>query len=308
MRIAIIGCGAMGSVYAALLASAGNAVLVVDRWADHVAAIRERGLRVAGASGDRTVPLAAYTAPPDEPVDMAVIAVKAYDVREAAGSAVALIGPETLVVTIQNGLGSADAVAAAVGAERLMVGIAGGFGASIRAPGQAHHNGMQTIRMGAYLSAPEGLPFERVEQAVGVWQAAGFRAAAARDIAAMQWEKLICNVAYSGPCTLTGLTIGQAMDDPDIGPVSRAAATEAWSVARARGIAIAVEDPVAHVRAFGSTIPNSKPSLLLDYEAGRRGEIDVINGAIPREAATVEMEAPVNATLTRLVRFRERGF
>src|SRR3546814_9017255 len=101
----------------------------------------------------------------------------------------------------------------------------------------------------------------------------------------MQWEKLICNVAYSAPCTLTGLTIGKAMDDPDIGPVSRAAAIEAWTVARARGIAITVEDPVAHVRAFGSTIPHSKPSLQLDYEAGRRGEIDVINGAIPREAA-----------------------
>src|SRR3546814_17496466 len=93
---------------------------------------------------------------------------------------------------------------------RLMVGIAGGFGASIRAPGHAHHNGMQTIRMGAYGGADGGFAFARVEQAVAVWQAAGFRAEAARDIAVMQWEKLICNVAYSGPCTLNGLTIGQA--------------------------------------------------------------------------------------------------
>src|SRR3546814_15466898 len=90
------------------------------------------------------------------------------------------------------------------------------------------------------------------------------------------------------------------MADADIGPVSRAAATEAWSVARARGIAITVEDPVAHVRAFGSKIPNAKPSLLLDYEAGRRGGIDVINGAIPRAAAEAEREAPVNAPRTRL--------
>jgi 2-dehydropantoate 2-reductase len=303
----------MGSVYAALLASAGNEVLVVDRWAAHVEAIRAQGLRVEGASGDRTVALSAHTTPPDEAVEMVVIAVKAYDVGAAAASAAALMGPETVAITIQNGLGSADVVADVLrdrgsGAERLMVGIAGGFGASIRAPGHAHHNGMQTIRMGAYPSAPRGLAFERVERAVGVWEAAGFRAEAARDIAAMQWEKLICNVAYSGPCTLTGLTIGQAMDDPDIGPVSRAAASEAWRVARARGIAITVEDPVAHVRAFGSKIPNAKPSLLLDYEAGRRGEIDVINGAIPREAAKAESEAPVNATLTRLVRFRERGF
>src|SRR3546814_19860355 len=94
------------------------------------------------------------------------------------------------------------------------------------------------------------------------------------------------------------------MADADIGPVSRAAATEAWSVARARGIAITVEDPVAHVRAFGSKIPNAKPSLLLDYEAGRRGEIDVINCAIPRAAAPAAGEPPVNAPLTRPVPLR----
>src|SRR3546814_15630354 len=101
----------------------------------------------------------------------------------------------------------------------------------------------------------------------------------------MQWEKLICNVAYSGPCTLTGLTIGQAMDDADMGPISRAAATEAWSVARARGIAIPVEDPVAHVRAFGPKIPNAKPSLLLDYQAGPRGANEALNGTNPPQAA-----------------------
>ncbi len=300
----MIGCGAMGSVYAGLLASAGNQVLVIDRWEEHIRAIKERGLRVEGASGDRRVDLAAYTAPPDEEVDMVVIAVKAADAASAAASAAGLIGKETVVVTIQNGLGSADVVAAELGAERLMVGIAGGFGASFRGPGHAHHNGMQTIRMGAYA----GLEFSRVEQAVRVWQEAGFQAEPARDIAVMQWEKLICNVAYSAPCTLTGLTIGAAMDDPDIGPVSRAAASEAWEVARAAGVAVTIEDPVAYVRAFGSKIPNAKPSLLLDYEAGRRGEIDFINGAIPREAAKLDRQAPVNAALTRLVRFSERGF
>jgi 2-dehydropantoate 2-reductase len=79
-------------------------------------------------------------------------------------------------------------------------------------------------------------------------------------------------------------------------------------VARARGIAVNIDDPVAYVRDFGSKIPKAKPSLLLDYEAGRTGEIDVINGAIPREGAKVGIEAPVNTTLVRLVRFRERDF
>ncbi|WP_193369059.1 ketopantoate reductase family protein [Pelagibius marinus] len=304
MRIAIVGCGAMGSVYAALLADAGNEVLAIDRWEEHVEAMNAGGLHVEGASGDRTVKVAASTAPPAGPVDMIVVAVKAADAAAAAEAARPLLGPETLVVTIQNGLGSAEGVAAALGADRLMVGIAGGFGASFKGPGHVHHNGMKTIRMGAYA----GLPYDRVEAAVQVWRDAGFAAEPARDIAVMQWEKLICNVAYSAPCTLTGLTIGQVMEDPDMGPISRAAATEAWEVARAAGIALTIEDPVDHVRTFGAAIPNAKPSLLLDFEAGRRGEIDFINGAIPREAEKLGRRAPVNATLVGLVRFRERGF
>src|SRR3546814_13060588 len=93
---------------------------------------------------------------------------------------------------------------------------------------------MQTVRVGAYGGDDGGRAVARVEQAVAVWQAAGFRAEAARDIAVMQWEKLICNVAYRGPCTLTGLTSGQAMDAADLRPVRRAAGAEALSVARSR--------------------------------------------------------------------------
>jgi 2-dehydropantoate 2-reductase len=304
MKIAIVGCGAMGSVYAALLADAGNEVIVVDRWAEHVERMAAEGLHVEGASGDRRVRVRAYTEAPKEAVDMIVIAVKAADVAAACGQAARLLGDKTVVVTIQNGLGSSDIVASELGAGRLMVGIAGGFGASFRGPGHVHHNGMETIRMGAY----GDLAFDEVEQAVGVWQAAGFKAQAARDIAVMQWEKLICNVAYSGPCTVTGLTIGEVRDDPEMGRISRAAATEAWQVGKARGVALTVEDPVQHVRDFGLRIPKAKPSLLLDFEAGRKGEIDVINGAIPREGAKVGLEAPVNATLVSLVKFKERNF
>jgi 2-dehydropantoate 2-reductase len=301
MRIAIMGCGAMGSVYAGLLAEAGNEVLAINRWREHVDAITRNGLRVEGASGDRTVRLRAYTEPPTEPVDMLIIAVKATQAGVAAAALHGMIGPRTVIVTIQNGLGSADDVAAELGAGRLIVGIAGGFGASLKGPGHAHHNGMNVIRLGAY----DDLAFDEVERCVAVWREAGFTAEAACDIRAMQWDKLICNVAYSGPCALTGLTVGEAMDDPEIGPLSRAAATEAWDVARALGIALDIVDPVAHVRAFAARIPDAKPSLLLDLEAGRPCEIDYINGAVAREAAKVGRDAPVNTTLTRLVRFRQ---
>lgn len=304
MRIGVVGCGAMGSVYTGLLAAAGNEVLVVDPWEAHVQAIDANGLRVEGASGNRVVRVRAVTAAPEEPMELVIVAAKAAQVATAAQEVRRLLGPDTVVLTIQNGLGSADTVAEAVGAERLAVGIAAAFGASLRGPGHAYHHGMEMVRMGAYA----GLDETRVEAVAALWRAAGFKAEAVSDIAAMQWEKLICNVAYSAPCALTGLTMGQVRDDPDIGPMSRAAATEAWQVARARGVAISVADPVAHVRAFGARIPNAKPSVLLDHEIKRSSEIDVINGAVPREAAKVGMNAPVNATLTALVKRKERNF
>lgn len=114
----------------------------------------------------------------------------------------------------------------------------------------------------------------------------------------MQWEKLICNVAYSAACALTGLTVGQVMEDPELGPVSRTAATEAWTVARASGVALTVTDPVAHVLDFGAAVPAAKPSALLDHEARRVSEIDVINGAVVRQAERAGLPAPGDAALT----------
>lgn len=302
MKIAVIGCGAMGSIYAARLATAGNDVLAIDRHEPSIERISRDGLRVTGPAYDRVVPLRASTTAPDEPMDLIVLAIKAADVTVGARQALPMLGPATPVLTIQNGLGSAETVAGIVGAERVAVGIASGFGASRVAPGHVHHNAMRAMRFGAHSS----LPHATVETIARAWTDAGFDAAAVTDIAAMQWEKLICNAAYSAPCALTGMTVGQVMDDPEMAPVSRAAATEAWTVARASGIAVAVTDPVAHARDFGAQMPDAKPSALLDHEARRLSEIDVINGAVPRQGARVGVAAPVNATLTALIKAIER--
>lgn len=302
MRICIVGCGAMGSIYAALLSSAGHEIIAVDPNAEHVNAINSHGLRVWGASGDRRVHIRACVEPPEHSVDLVVCAVKARFIAAAAASLAPLLGPSTRVLTIQNGLGSAEVVAQAVGPDRLIVGVAQGFGASLPAPGCAHHNDMKAIRMGAYA----GLDPAIVEEIVTLWAAAGFDTTTATDIAALQWEKLICNVAYSAPCAITGLTVGGVMQHPRVGTVSRAAAREAYDIARAAGIALSFEDPVQTVQEFAGRMPDAKPSVLLDLEAGRPSEVGVINGAVPREAAKLGRTAPVNATLTALVETLER--
>jgi 2-dehydropantoate 2-reductase len=304
-KIAIVGTGAMGSVYAGLLADAGNDVWAIDTWAEHVEAIRGRGLRVEGASGDRVATLSASVRAEDAGVcDLVVIATKAHDVAAAAAGARALLGQETVVLSIQNGLGSVERIAEVLGVDQLLVGVVGGFGAAIRAPGHVHHDGWSFLRIGEIV----GPATARVHHVVRIWQEAGFPAAASDDAAAMVWEKFVCNVCFSGACTLTGMTIGEVMADPNAWQVAAACATEAWTAARALGIQITIEDPVAHVRAFGERIPDARPSMLLDHMAHRRSEVDVINGAVPVQARRAGVEAPCNEVVSALIRVREGQF
>ena len=305
MKIAIIGVGAMGSVYAALLASAGHDVWAIDVWQEHIAAIRENGLRLEGASGDRTVRIHATNSPFDvRDADLAIIATKAHGVVNAAQAALAVAKPEAPILTIQNGLGSADKVAAIVGAKRVMIGVVGGFGASMKGPGHAHHNGMEFVRLGEM----EGGLTARLETVAGIWRSGGFNVLTYADIHRMVWEKLICNCTYSGPCALTGLRVGEVQADPSAWSVAAACATEAYLVARAKGIGLEFTDPVAYVKAFGEKIPSARPSMLLDHLAGRRAEVDNINGAIPREGAMVGVAAPVNSVVVALLKAKESGF
>ncbi len=304
MKIAIVGTGAMGSVYAGLFASAGHEVWAIDRWREHVDAMRARGLRLEGASGDRTVQVNATTdAREAGACDLVILATKAMHVAQAAESVKALLGPETPVLSIQNGLGGPDTAAGILGRERVMVGVVGGFGASMRGPGHAHHNGMELVRLGEF-GGPVTPRLRKVEEA---WRGAGFRVKVFDDIDQLVWEKLVCNCAYSGPCGISERTTGEVMDDPDLSKVSAACASEAYAVARAKGVKLDFTDAVAYVRDFGSKIPKARPSVLLDLLAKRKSEIDVINGSIPRVAKQLGLAAPVNEAVTQLVRAKERA-
>ena len=293
----------MGSVYAGLFASAGHEVWAIDAWREHVEAMKRNGLRLEGASGDRTVKVHATTdAKEAGPCDLVVLATKAMHVSQAASSCKALLKSDTPVLSIQNGLGGPETAASILGKDKVMVGVVGGFGASMRAPGHAHHNGMELVRLGEF-----GGPItERLKKVEDAWKGAGFKVKLFDDIDQLVWEKLICNCAYSGPCALLEGTIAEVMADPDLSRISADCATEAFNVSQRKQIRLGFADPVAYVRDFGSKIPNARPSVLLDLLLRKKSEIDVINGSIPRVAKTLGMEAPVNETVTALVRAKER--
>ena len=299
MKIAIVGAGAMGSVYAGVLGHAGNEVWAVDIDARHIAAIRERGLHVEGASGKRNVRVHATTdAREVGTCDLVVIATKVRHVADAARAASGLLGPDTPVLTIQNGIGGVEAATDALGAERVVVGVAGGFGARLLGPGRVRHEGMELVRLGEN----SGPATPRTREIAEVWSRAGFRVRVFDNIRTLVWEKLICNGAFGAVCALTGMTVGEVLDSGEAWPVAAACAREGEAVARARGIALGFDDAAAYVRDFGAKIPDGRPSMQQDLQAGRPSEIDAINGGVAKAGREAGVATPTHDLLVRLVK------
>ncbi|HEX2479016.1 MAG TPA: 2-dehydropantoate 2-reductase [Geminicoccaceae bacterium] len=302
MKIGIVGSGAMGSVYGALLADAGNDVWMFDKWPEHVEAMRTRGLRCEGASGDRTVAVNATTRAVEAGTcELAIVATKVMDIEAALADAHAMIGPQTLVLAIQNGLGNVERVQRVLGAENLLFGIAGGFGAELKAPGHVHHNGMEAIDLAELQGGISG----RLERVAGVWRTAGFKVNVYADLWPVVWSKLVANVAFSAICTVTGMRVGQVRANESAWGVARACVQEAVAVAAAKGIELAYDDPIAWVSEFAGKIPNARPSMYQDLLAGRRSEIDAIQGGIVAEGVKVGVPTPTCALMVQLVKALE---
>ena len=306
MKIAVVGTGAMGSVYAGLLAEAGNEVWAIDVWQEHLDTIREQGLRIEGASGDRTVHSLNVAQSPGAAgiCDLIIIATKASGVGAAAKSIAPIVGDSTLVLTIQNGLGAGERIAQHRSPDNILLGVAGGFGASIKAPGHVHHNGMELIRVGEM----NGGLTDRVQRVAALWQEAGFKVKAFEDINQLIWEKFICNVTFSAPCTVFERTLGEIMSDPFSWQIARGCALEAYDTARAKEIQLSFTDAEKYVLEFGSKMPDARPSMLLDHLARRPSEIDAINGMVPVVAVAVGTRAPYNEVVTAIVKSRESAF
>jgi len=306
IKICILGCGAMGSVYAAFLGDSGNEVWAVDVWEEHVRAIKEHGLRLEGPQGDKTVKIRATTRTSEVGLcDLVIIATKASGVKDAAEKAATMLNETGVVLTIQNGLGAGDRISQHIDPSKVMLGIASNFAATLKGPGHAEHKSMKLICLGELVG---GKKTERLDHIVDVWRTAGFDVQGFADIQPQVWEKFIVNCTYSGSCTITGMTVGEVMDHPAAWNIALTCAQEAFAVARKQNIQLSFEDVEAHVRRFGESVRDGKPSMLKDHLAKRRSEIDAINGAVPVEAAKVGMTALANQIVADAVRAKESFF
>ena len=306
MKIAIIGAGAMGSVYAAFLAEAENEVWAIDLWYEHVDAINQQGLKVSGFSGERTVNgINASTDITDaHTCELVVIATKASGVASVAGSLQGRLRDDALILTIQNGLGAGERIKSGLDSANILLGVAGGFGASIPLPGSVHHNGMELFRLGEM----EGGITDRLERVAGTWQSAGFNVQTYEDINQLIWEKFVCNVGLSGAAAAFDRNLGEVMDDPLLWKIASRLAIEAYEAGKAKGIHFSFSDPVQYLKDFGSKMPDARPSMLLDLKAQRLTEVDAINAMVPQVAKAQGLNAPYNEVITALIKAKEAEF
>jgi 2-dehydropantoate 2-reductase len=291
MHIAVMGAGGVGGYFGARLAAAGHAVSFVAR-GRHLAAIRASGLAVKSAIGDVTIAAPRATDDPAtlSPADVVLFTVKLWDTETAARALRPLLARGGVVIPLQNGVESIDRVAAVVGAEQVMGGVAT-IAATIGEPGVIVHTGtMARLRFGPVL------PVQRpaAEAMRAALEGAGVDAEVVPDVRRALWEKFVFLVALSGLTAISGQPLGVVRSDPELRAQFEAAMFEAWSLARARGIALA-DDFVAAQMRFADTLPHEmRSSMLNDLVAGNRLEAPWLCGAVERMAKPLRVATPIN--------------
>jgi 2-dehydropantoate 2-reductase len=304
MTIAIIGCGAMGSLFGALLARGGHAVWMVDNHPERAQVIAAHGIRVEAPGGALHLAVSATTNPGAVPApDFAFIFVKACDTAAAAEAAAALAGPQTSFVTLQNGLGNIETLVQRFGAERVIGGTTA-HGATELAPAYVRHAGVGVTVIGVASAKPS----DSVAALANLLRSVGLEVEVTEDLASAMWSKLVVNCGINALGALTRLPNGALIEDAGTAAVLRAAVEEAAAVAAMKGIALAYRDPVEHTRQVCRATAQNVNSMLQDVLRQRRTEVEAINGAIAREGDEVGAATPVNDVLANLVGAIERGY
>lgn len=297
MRIAVVGSGAVGGYFGARLARAGEDVTFIARGA-HLAAIRSAGLEVKSAAlGDFVARARAEEeAAAVGPVDLVLYCVKSYDDATALPHLTPLVGSGTAVLTLQNGVDSAENVAAAIGEGHVLGGTTY-VATALVAPGRIVQTGVhRSIIFGEAFGAREAIT-PRVQAIADVLAPADIQVQAVPDARVPIWDKFVYLAPFAGFTGAARLPIGPLWALPHVREMYYAAAREVAAIAAAEGIAISA-DRFATLQHYMDHIPpTTRSSLLIDLEQGKRIEVEALHGAAVRRAARVGVPAPILNTL-----------
>lgn len=308
MKIAVLGAGAMGSLFGGLLSISGEEVWLVDPWKEHMEAVAKDGLRIRRLSeGDTLVAHPRAVTSPESvgPCDLMLIFVKSYVTSSAIRNATSLIGPNTYCLTLQNGLGNIEAISDTTGAERILAGVTA-HGATMVGPGEIVHAGRGKTTIGWPFAGQEKRR-EVSEQAsmmlsevARVFVKAGIKTEVSENVLVPIWEKLLVNVGINALTAILRVPNGLLLSYDETRGLVRMAVEEAALVAEAKGVPVA-RDIVSRVYEVAERTGRNKSSMLQDIMAGRKTEIGTINGMVVLEGKRLGVPVPVNEVLTNLV-------
>jgi 2-dehydropantoate 2-reductase len=303
LRISILGAGAMGSLFGGLLAEAGHDVQLLDVNPAQIAAVREHGLLIRNDAGERRLALPILR--PEEATRQPgwlIVFTKAMHTQGALETVRHLIGPETRLLSLQNGLGNADKLAGFADASRIAIGMTT-VPADLVAPGEVHSHGQSKTR----IMMADGRKDAALEALAAALNAAGLPCEVDPNAIVAIWEKVAFNVALNSVCAVTQRTVGALGDDAGGRELAHAMASEVLSVAQAEGLAVSSERTHATIDHALDHHGGHKPSMLQDLLARRPTEIETLNGAVVRTADAHGIEAPRTATLYALVKMAEQA-
>jgi 2-dehydropantoate 2-reductase len=293
-KIAILGAGGVGGYYGGLLAHSGQDVTFIAR-GEHLEAIRRCGLRVESVHGDFEIRPAQATDDPAEvgPVDLVLVTVKSYDLRAAAESARPLVGPQTVLLPLLNGLDAAERLATVAGEGRVLAGLTH-ISSIVAAPGVIRQiSAVRRITFGER----DGAITPRAERVRDTLASGDIEVVLSTAIDVALWEKFLFIASISGVCCLARQPIGAVLDTPETRRLYLDALREVESVARARGVALAPDVVDRTLRLAEGFAPQTRPSLLVDLEAGRRLELEAMSGAVVRYGRSAGVPTPVHDTI-----------
>ncbi len=296
MKIAVMGAGAVGSYFGALMIKAGFDVTLIGRGA-HLKAMQEKGLLVKSVNGDFEVKPKAVGSPEEcGPVDFILFTVKSYDTEEAIKLCDPLFNDSTFCLSIQNGVDNESRIAQVVGEEKVLFGLTW-IGAEIASPGIVNHNGRGIIEFGE----ENGVESERVLMVKGVFEKSNIPFSVSDNIVRAKWKKFLWNVGYNQVCAATRKNCGEVVRDPESFEMLKGAVIETTNVANAKGVALSDID-VKRVLDLSLEFGKFRPSMLQDLEKGKRLEVEAFSGAVIKYGKELGIPTPVNKKLYEILK------
>jgi len=306
MRIAVVGAGALGCLFGGKMVLQGYDVVFYDEWNEQVRELNSNGLTILEEETDQRVfPISATNDFRDiKGSDIAFIFVKSYDNAHIIPELKKYTGPDTRIVTMQNGLGNAELIASFFGEDRTLVGVTFQGGTLIK-PGTIEHKAFGPTSLANYNREADGFLLSLSE----ILNRAGFVTEAYDSVDNVIWTKLVQNSAYNALTAITRLQAARSISDSAGRRIVEMVIDEVVAIAKHKGLTLHFDDPVRDSMALiNEKMPDVITSMFSDILKRRRTEIDSLNGAVVREGKALGIPVPANEMLTNLIKVIESNY